>query len=64
MLNSGYDIISGTWMFAAINNGFEQQFSALMQVQQVPEPATLLLFGMGLTSLVLLRSRKNRGSKK
>lgn len=61
---SGYDIISGTWMFAAINNGFEQEFSALTQVgQQVPEPGTLLLFGMGLTSLVLLRSRKNRGSK-
>lgn len=61
---SGYDIISGTWMFAAINNGYEQEFSALTQVgQQVPEPGTLLLFGMGLTSLVLLRSRKNRGSK-
>lgn len=66
VLNSGYDFINGEWMFDFINNGPEQIFSALQQVdgQQVPEPGTLLLFGMGLTSLVLLRSRKNRGSKK
>lgn len=65
VLNSGYDFINGEWMFDFINNGPEEIFSALQQVgQQVPEPGTLLLFGMGLTSLVLLRSRKNRGSKK
>lgn len=65
VLNSGYDFINGEWMFDFINNGPEEIFSALQPVgQQVPEPGTLLLFGMGLTSLVLLRSRKNRGSKK
>ena len=64
VLNSGYDIISGNWEFAKIDNGFEQIFSALTPFavpRVVPEPGTLLLFGLGLASLTLLRSRKNRG---
>lgn len=49
VLNSGYDYIRGNWQFAAINNGYEQQFSALAPFgRQVPEPATLALLSMGL----------------
>lgn len=64
VLDSGYDIIRGNWQFSNIDNGFEQQFSALAPFpQRILEPGSLLLLGLGLASLTLARSRKSRGSK-
>ena len=63
VLNSGYDIIRGNWQFSNIDNGFEQQFSALAPFQQtIPEPGSLLLLGLGLAALTLVRSGKGCGS--
>lgn len=47
VLNSGYNILRGTWEFAAIDNGFEQQFSALAPVR-LPEPGALAIMGFVL----------------
>jgi len=70
VLNSGYDIMRGNWQFMDINNGYEQEFSALTPFlscaptdptcHPIPEPGTLSLFGLAFASLALLRSRKYR----
>ncbi len=73
--NSGYDIIRGNWQFARINNGYEQEFTALtpflspqcppttpgcVPPSDAPEPGMLPLFGLGLLMLGLVGSRRRR----
>jgi hypothetical protein len=55
VLNSDYDYIQGNWMFSNINNGYEQEFSALTPMgQNVPEPNSLLLVALGLGTFSLM----------
>jgi len=58
VLNSGYDILSGEWRFNEINNGYEQQFSALTDVGRVPLPSSLALMGLGMAGFSLLWGRR------
>ncbi len=63
--NTGYDLIRANWQLSNINNGYEQEFSALAPVgNNIPEPNTVMLLGLGLTVLGFgrrLRSRRRTG---
>lgn len=55
-LSSGacYDTLHINWRMASLDNGYEQLFVASTASQEVPEPATILLFGTGLLGLGIL----------
>ena len=61
VLNSGYDVMRGNWQFAELNNGYEQQFSALTPFDtptDVPTPGSLALAGIALAALAAAMRRR------
>jgi hypothetical protein len=60
-LNSGlYDVMSVDFRMGALTNGYEQLliFSSNSIPQNVPEPATIAIFGVGLAGAALWRRRR------
>jgi hypothetical protein len=56
----GFDDTPGNWYFSANNAGGTATFSVSNDVKGVPEPATLLLLGMGLVGLSGFARKKFR----
>jgi hypothetical protein len=48
---TGFEDTPGTWVYSANNAGETASFSASTSAVPVPEPATMLLFGMGLIGI-------------
>jgi hypothetical protein len=61
VLTSDYDYLRVEGALAAINNGYEQIFSALTPVGQVPEPGTIALLGVGLLGMGYFGVRRQKG---
>ncbi|MFO7569424.1 MAG: PEP-CTERM sorting domain-containing protein [Smithellaceae bacterium] len=59
---TGYDDTPGNWYFSANRAGGTASFSASTEVNSVPEPASMLLLGMGLLGLGAV-GRKKKANK-
>ena len=57
---TGFEATPGNWYFSANNAGGTATFSVSNDVKGVPEPATLLLLGMGLVGLSGFARKKFR----
>jgi hypothetical protein len=53
---TGYDDTPGTWSISANSAGITASFSS--SATAVPEPATILLFGLGIAGLAIFGRRK------
>jgi hypothetical protein len=61
--SSPYTLLIADIRFSRIDNGYEQLFSQptnFLAFEQIPEPGTLTLFGLGLAGLGIVRFRKMR----
>lgn len=59
-LAMGYDLVSTQLLFNNQNDGFEDVFILAGAARTVPEPATLLLIGLGMLAVTVASRRRTR----